>query len=480
MTHAANIRTGRFTSPHLIDRWDCITVDEKVVEQSAFDDVAAAVRHRDIQDDIKASEFELLTATAFKLFAQEKVEIGVIEVGLGGRLDATNVLEHPLVTVITKIGEDHQSLLGKTIEEIAGHKAGIMKSGVPCIVDATNPTSVHSVLDTTAQQVGAGPLFHVSSEAFAEDGDLQAFLAKTDLEHHQRMNFYLAYCAAKIAVRQLAPTVLSSTLLAGAGEAAWPGRLQTINIAGLTGRKEPVLLDGAHNAQSAEALALFVKERIRTQCQPITWIIAVSRGKNIESILSPLIKSIDNIIAVAFGPVDGMPWISPAEPGYVLAEARSLGVAGLLKDTGRDVRDALALATSIAAGAPIVVGGSLLTAPPLRLVEDSAKYVNTEGSILVPHARIDVLDGSTLAGVREGVTSSDLQRSESRSGVDRLYTAPQARSIQNEDHHELGNPGAARSKTRENQKTKPSHDVTELKDFVWLPGRTSSTQLSTF
>ncbi|KAL8711287.1 MAG: hypothetical protein Q9220_004184 [cf. Caloplaca sp. 1 TL-2023] len=378
MTHAANIRTGRFTSPHLIDRWDCITINEEVIKKPTFDDVEAAVRQHDLREDIKASEFELLTATAFRLFTQQKVEIGVIEVGLGGRFDATNVIEHPLVTVITNIGEDHQSFLGNTIEEIASHKAGIMKPGVPCMVDAANPKSVLGVLDMIAQQVGAGPLLHVSSYAFVEDGDLQRLLAKTDLRHHQRTNLNLAYYAAKIAVRQFAPAVPSSTLLAGAREAFWPGRLQTIDIEALTGRKETVLLDGAHNIQSAEALASFVNERIRVQCRPVTWVIAASQGKDLNSILSLLVKSTDNIIAVAFGPVEGMPWVSPAEPGNILAEARNLGVLGLLQNTDRDVREGLALAAMVAAGDPIVIGGSLY------LISDVLRLLRGEGIPFCP------------------------------------------------------------------------------------------------
>src|SRR4051812_42901739 len=90
MLHASGVRCGRFTSPHLIDRWDCITIDEQPVRESIFREAEALVMKRNEVEKIEASEFELLTATAFEVFYKEKVEMGVIEVGLGGRLDATN------------------------------------------------------------------------------------------------------------------------------------------------------------------------------------------------------------------------------------------------------------------------------------------------------------------------------------------------------------------------------------------------------
>ncbi|KAJ5665721.1 uncharacterized protein N7477_008169 [Penicillium maclennaniae] len=103
------VRCGRFTSPHLIDRWDCITVGERVVQESLFRQIEDQVKLRDQRLGIGASEFELLTATAFEIFNHEKVEVGVIEVGMGGRLDATNILSDVLVSVIAKIGMDHQA-----------------------------------------------------------------------------------------------------------------------------------------------------------------------------------------------------------------------------------------------------------------------------------------------------------------------------------------------------------------------------------
>ncbi|KAL8784661.1 MAG: hypothetical protein Q9213_003831 [Squamulea squamosa] len=372
MLHAAKIKVGRFTSPHLIDRWDCITIEEKVIDEAKFHKVEHAVKLRDSAAHIKASEFELLTATAFELFTQEKIQIGVVEVGVGGREDATNIIHNPLATVITKIGKDHQSLLGTTIEEIASHKAGIMKPGVPCFVDPTNQDSVLQVLEATAQDVGANLLHRTTNHVDEENADLQEYLANSDLEDHQRLNLRLGYHAAMIAAKHIDPAISSPALLEGARRAFWPGRLQTLDLRVLTGRKEPVILDGAHNAQSATVLSSYVNRRVRIDSRPITWIIGTSKGKELRELFSSLFQSQDNIVAVEFGPVDGMPWVSPVYSATVLEVARSLAVKGSLRNAGQDVLRALQLATETAAGDPIVIGGSLyLVSDVLRLLRDS-------------------------------------------------------------------------------------------------------------
>lgn len=151
---AGGIRCGRFTSPHLVDRWDCITIDEKVVQESLFRQIEASVKLRDQDLGIGASEFELLTATAFEIFNHERVEVGVVEVGMGGRRDATNVLDNVLVSVISKIGLDHQALLGDSIEQIAREKAGILKPDVPCVIDGTNSVEVLKTIQYRIRELG--------------------------------------------------------------------------------------------------------------------------------------------------------------------------------------------------------------------------------------------------------------------------------------------------------------------------------------
>ncbi|SMR64139.1 unnamed protein product [Zymoseptoria tritici ST99CH_3D1] len=163
------LRLGSFTSPHLIDRWDCIRLrnyrgrDMAPVSSELFHAVEKTVLDRNREADIRATEFELLTATAFEIFTRAKLDVAVVEVGVGGRLDATNILGQPyvdkngfpttekprplpLVSVITKIGMDHQGLLGNTIEEIAREKAGIAKPPIRLVYDHTNSPEVKEVL----------------------------------------------------------------------------------------------------------------------------------------------------------------------------------------------------------------------------------------------------------------------------------------------------------------------------------------------
>ena len=178
MLNADNIPFGRFTSPHLIDRWDCIMINGKTVDRELFVSTEDKVEKYNKTQGIGASEFELLTATAFTLFSQEKVKIGVVEVGMGGTEDATNILQDPAVTVITKIGEDHQKFLGSTKQEITDHKAGILKPGVPCVVDSTNDQQVIARIQERASACCAGPLTCVPKGEGEKEATTWSILSK--------------------------------------------------------------------------------------------------------------------------------------------------------------------------------------------------------------------------------------------------------------------------------------------------------------
>ena len=371
MLHAGNISCGRFTSPHLIDRWDCITVNEKTVDEDVFRKTEAEIKARDTSEGVGASEFELLTATAFEIFASEKVEIGVVEVGMGGRLDATNILQDPLVTVITKIGMDHEAFLGNTLEEIAAEKAGVMKTGVPCVIDGTN-LPVLEVFERKAAVAEAGPIILISPSTSGADGELAKAFPVSEFEPHQQVNLRLAFEAVKQAIVRLGSSVTPSQLLPAIKTASWPGRLQNVSIQHITGRIKDVLLDGAHNPQSAEVLGLYVNGKLRQRTVPVTWIIATSKGKDIQRILLFLLQPGDNVVAAEFGPVDGMPWVQPAAAEDVLDSAHNIGALTWRPARPGDVEDALQHASRIARGGPLVIAGSLyLVSDVLRLMRRS-------------------------------------------------------------------------------------------------------------
>lgn len=378
MLRAGHIHSGRFTSPHLIDGWDCITVDEKVVDEGHFRTIEEEIKQLNIAENVQASEFELLTATAFTIFTREKVEIAVVEVGLGGREDATNIISDPVATVITNISKDHQSFLGHTIEEIAAHKAGIIKPNAPCFVDGSNTPDVLAVIRDEASHTKAGEVVMIPQDKAECEIQLWNALPVHDFEPHQRIAVSLAFAAVERALRgthspqqilELAPAIQKSV---------WPGRLQTISIEGLTGRLGHVLLDGAHNASSAQVLRSYVDRELCRQCPPVTWVIGISKGKDLVELTSHLIRPQDRVVATRFGPVDGMPWVESAETNAILTAARQSGVMEQDLYSSNSVLEALLKAVEQSRGEPLVIAGSLyLVSDVLRLIRDTIAECST-------------------------------------------------------------------------------------------------------
>ena len=368
MLTAGKIKCGRFTSPHLIDRWDCIAIDGEAIDENLFREVEAVVKAKDQSENIKASEFELLTATAFEIFNREKIEVGVVEVGLGGRHDATNVISTPAVTVISKIGKDHQSFLGHTLEEITYHKAGIMKPRVPCVVDGSNDPIVLDVLAENAEDSKIPPLVLVDRDS-AWDNQMISVFGRCSFEQHQQTNICLAFEVVRQLFAQTHPSIEAGRLLPAIQSNVWPGRLHRLNIELLTGRTRDVLLDGAHNVQSADALGIYVDGKLREKNRPVTWMIAVSQGKNVQELLSCFVRPGDNLVAVEFGLVDGMPWASSQEPKAIVFAGKKLGILNITQDAPKELKNALQVASQIARQDPLVIAGSLyLVSDVLRLL----------------------------------------------------------------------------------------------------------------
>jgi len=372
MLRAGNVHSGRFTSPHLMDRWDCITVDEKVVEEGHFRTVEEEIKHRNIADNVQASEFELLTATAFTIFTREQVDFAVVEVGLGGREDATNIIQDPVATVITNISKDHQSFLGNTVEQIAAHKAGIIKPNAPCFVDGSNTPDVLDVIRYEASRTQPGEVVIIPQDKEEHERQLWNTLPVQDFEPHQRIHVSLAFAAVERALRATREPQKILELVPAVRKAVWPGRLQTVSIEGLTGRQEHVLLDGAHNASSAQVLRSYVDCEIRRQCRPVTWVIGISKGKDLVELTSHLIRPQDRVVATRFGPVDGMPWVGSADTSDMLSAVRQSGVMEQDLFNSNSVLEALLKAVEQSKGDPMVIAGSLyLVSDVLRLLRDT-------------------------------------------------------------------------------------------------------------
>jgi folylpolyglutamate synthase len=356
------------------DRWDCIYINDKPVAEAQFKKIENHFKSLNQRENIQASEFELLTATAFQLFNEHNVTFGVVEVGMGGTLDSTNILNNQVVSVIGKIAHDHQNFLGTTLLEIAQHKAGILRPNVPYIVNPANEFAVKGVIHDYAKMVGAGPeidpLAELQNELRSPEDhrDWEGFISKRP--SFQRHNALLAYFAVKQALDGRASLMKSLKPLK---EPNLPGRCEKHAVPFIFNSDAPnLLVDGAHNADAAAALDEYVSKMYRRQWiagtaappngWPITWVMAMSEGKDPATVLEKLLKPGDSLVLTTFGPVDGMPWVKPMPPTRILETAEQLipDIPGIVVPTP-GVHRALIAARELAAssGSLMVLTGSL-------------------------------------------------------------------------------------------------------------------------
>jgi dihydrofolate synthase / folylpolyglutamate synthase len=289
----AGYRTGLYTSPHLVRVNERIRVSGQDLSDAAFaaglSEVWQSVQdqiHQGIQDR-RLSFFEILTATAFLHFARMQVDMAVLEVGMGGRLDATNVTE-PRVAVITNVDLDHEQFLGNTRTSIAREKAGVIRPGRPAISGCDHPEA-RNVIRERCQEVGA-ELLDLQEVAFADNlrdcegrflfdltigDDVFKDLAPALAGRFQVQNAVAAVAAAW-RLRREGFSISDHAISAGLRSVRWPGRLQAIHSRPL------ILLDGAHNPAGAGELAAFVRNHL--QGRRLRLVYASMRDKSIEEI----------------------------------------------------------------------------------------------------------------------------------------------------------------------------------------------------
>jgi dihydrofolate synthase/folylpolyglutamate synthase len=269
----AGYRTGLYTSPHLLRINERIAVDGVEIADEDFAGAFSQVQEtvdRLVEEkalDARPSYFEFLTATAFLHFARAQVDFTVLEVGMGGRLDATNVTE-PRVAAITNIDLDHQEFLGSTRAQIAGEKAGVIKPGRPVVSGCAHPEAA-PVIRQRCAELGA-PLIETSQHLrvlnlhsqegryqfdFALNGDLFSNLVLPLLGRFQVENAMVAVTAA-LQLREQGFRIDRAAILDGLRGAAWPGRLEIVH------ERPRIILDGAHNPAGAAEVATFVKEHL--------------------------------------------------------------------------------------------------------------------------------------------------------------------------------------------------------------------------
>jgi len=347
---AAGYKVGRYLSPHLFDLRERIAINGTPIPEAEFATWVECIRpHIEAlaQDERygQTTEFELLTAVAFCYFA-EKVDIAVLEVGLGGRYDATNVIPAPLVSVITQIGLDHQAILGDTVGAIAAEKAGILKAGT-LAVTGVNRVEALEVIEGVAAQQGV-PLYRVVGDSSyqAKDGGLFISIG-ADQIGPLRPKLEGAFQHANAAVAATATHLLNQRGMKVSPEAirvglemAWlPGRFQVEPLGDAW-----LILDVAHNHDAAEALSQALQTHFPGQ--KFVFIVGLTTGHGPREFLKPLKPFIARLLALT-------PSFRPRPAEEVYRAARHLGIHAEL---AADVPSALRSARP--PGASVVVTGS--------------------------------------------------------------------------------------------------------------------------
>jgi dihydrofolate synthase/folylpolyglutamate synthase len=349
---AAGHRSARYTSPHLVELAERFVIDGLSVPESALASAVAEVR--DAIDGLRADGglevqptfFEVTTAVAFVLFRRAGVDVAVLEVGLGGRLDATNVVAPPelLVTAITSIAFDHQLYLGASLREIALEKAGIIKPGVPVVVGPLDPDADAAIEDVAVKR--GAPLIRASA---SDCENMTIGLAGA----HQRTN-------AAVSVRVLETldargvVVPAHAIAAGLADPQWPGRLDLRHFA--DGRE--LLLDAAHNPAGAASLASYLRGE---GGNPRPLVFAAMRDKDVDGMFAALLPAVASLIVTRASNARSANPDSLARQARAIAPALPIAIAPNL---------GAALDTAWRASPRIIVAGSIfLLGDALKIVD---------------------------------------------------------------------------------------------------------------
>ncbi|MEW6568860.1 MAG: folylpolyglutamate synthase/dihydrofolate synthase family protein [Chloroflexota bacterium] len=391
---AAGYCTGLYTSPHLVRLTERIRVDGEEIAEAAVVDLVDEIKPK-AEGIAGLTMFELLTALGFLYFARQGVDIAVIEVGLGGRLDATNVVT-PLVSVITSLSYDHMHLLGNSLSDIAREKAGIIKPGVPVVL-APQQHEAARVVEQVAREQGA-PLIRVGRDWLFAPGShdlerqslyiwssreqalIDAYVESSGrvewtppryevplLGYHQVINAAVAHAALQV-VRQQGFDIEDEAIRRGFRSVSWPGRFQILS------RSPVVLVDSAHNRDSALRLRIALDDYFPGK--PVTLVFGALADKDIPGMLAELLPRVSRLILTQAdhpraATVDelaeiarGYGWqvsrlvpvsqamrqaVLQSRPGEVIVAAGSLTVAGEVLASWNEVSQSVGLAVGVEA-----------------------------------------------------------------------------------------------------------------------------------
>ncbi len=292
----AGYRVGRYTSPHLVDWCERICLNEQPIAPDAF--LASLLQVESaIVPEAPPTQFELITAAAWLYFAQQHVDLAVVEVGLGGRLDATNVCDRPLVSVITSLSREHWQRLGPTLADIAGEKAGILKAECPAAIGPL-PPEAESVVRQRVSELGC-PVVWVDPAQKLERDDTDLLWAESQGIQYplalpgqiQLTNSAIAIAALKLLQSQ-GWAMPEEAIVQGIGKTRWAGRLQWFIWQG-----QRILIDGAHNPASSEVLRQYV-DSLPPRTGAIDWVMGMLSTKDHADVFQALLREGDRLYLV--------------------------------------------------------------------------------------------------------------------------------------------------------------------------------------
>jgi dihydrofolate synthase/folylpolyglutamate synthase len=365
----AGLKTGLYTSPHLIDITERIRIGRRDVEADQLERALAAVfAAADEKPAVALTYFEAFTAAAFLLFEAWKVDLAVLEVGLGGRLDATNVA-NPLLSIVTSVGYDHMADLGTTLESIAREKAGIFRWKKPALVRAPTPEALTALGEASD---AAGALWHdaeretgisrietgVEGTRFGLVTPLRMYALETPLPGaHQAHNAALAVRAAELLGKEI-PRLTAVACSMGVRSVFWPGRLERFAVHGRT-----LLLDGCHNPGGAAALATFLEDTGLSGRAEL--VFGAMADKDVEAIAAELFARVRSVRLVPAGtqraasPEELTRRVGSIPPGATACDSFAAALEELLAAGGSE---------------PIIVAGSLYLVGEARRLLVSGRF----------------------------------------------------------------------------------------------------------
>ncbi|MBW4507399.1 MAG: bifunctional folylpolyglutamate synthase/dihydrofolate synthase [Scytonematopsis contorta HA4267-MV1] len=315
----AGYRTGRYISPHLVDWTERICLNEQQISSDKLRELILEVQAAINTNEESPTQFEVITAAAWLYFAQQKVDIAVIEVGLGGRLDATNICENPLVTVITSISREHWQQLGPTVADIAREKAGIIKPGCPAVIGPLPPEAEKVVWERiqelqcpaitpkSACEISPGWAEYTSHFPHPPLSPSPPHPLPTSHSPLPTLKYPLPL-AGQIQLMNSATSIATLEILKNAGwekiteeaivngmaKTKWPGRMQWVSW-----KERKLLIDGAHNPAAAKVLRNYVDTLVQTPSpRSVNWVMGMLSTKDHADVFKFLLRPLDKLYLV--------------------------------------------------------------------------------------------------------------------------------------------------------------------------------------